>query len=466
MNIHKGRTQEKTRQPASQEVFSNEKGSEPALTLTDNRSEAIGQRTLQKKVDNSRHQKLDAIQVTNGVIQGNFPDAANAKRRENQGISTSAVQLDHMIPQATLKKFQDTMKVVARLATADKTKWEETEDAFKDVVSEAKKSQGEHHVMTEDHLVNMEKNIVPGLTNQTQGAGNEFDPQVAKSGANPAQVVQTDLSKNQLEMDALIRELNGLVGAAEDLFSKTPSDMKKGEHHNSETDVFIAGKLKDLKTLFSRMNAQTVPTYDAGMWYEYQGKKVKKRAAEWIDDPAAHNIGGGVIPAHGNVHHNFTFETKTIRFQKKEPILTPVEVNVDLDIPPETWVHIYQRHVLATFAGVKEAVNTFWKVDPHQFLTQGPGQTLLENEIAMKLKREKNFSKPYDRLAEDEEDRFDWSMSANKLFFQAGGDIKLTALEDPMNGSPKVTYDIDMQFKSIAPQDASLAWALKPDQIP
>ena len=117
------------------------------------------------------------------LIQCDFPDAYNQERRGSQGISTDSVQLDHMVSQKTLKSFADTYKWLEALTSDPKSQWGAVKAELDKLRAAVKTipSQG-HEFMSENHLINIPQNIIPGLQGQIQGAGEEFDPQVAKVG--------------------------------------------------------------------------------------------------------------------------------------------------------------------------------------------------------------------------------------------------------------------------------------------
>ena len=405
--------------------------------------------------------KLADVQGDGAVVQGNFPDSYNDKRRTEQEINKDSVQLDHMVPQETLKKFAKTYKTLNVLIAASSWQNSETKKEIESIRKEFTKSQGEHEFMSENHLINIPNNIVPGLSEQTQGAGNDFDPQVVKTGSsgNLDRYEETAISKSLRAMDLAINKLNQLI--SEDILPKTKAEGRKSFHE--ETDKFIAKELREIASASKKLHSEPEAKYDANVWYDYANSKVKKRPAEWVRDENQVNIGSTPLPVHPAWQFpQFTFVTGTLKKESGGGLtLIPVTVQVDVDIPAATWTHIYERHYLHTFGGTVEAVDTFWKNDPHTYLTGATGIVLMEKEIELMLKRSFNFSKPYDNL-EDEQSSEDasWSKAAQKLFFQG---TATSILEQKLQA--EVQYDVTVELKSIAPQDPDLAYALLPSQL-
>lgn len=405
--------------------------------------------------------KLAAVQGDAAVVQGNFPDSYNKDRRTEQGINKDSVQLDHMVPQETLKKFAKTYKTLNVLIATSSWQNSETKNQIESIRKEFTKSQGEHEFMSENHLINIPNNIVPGLSEQTQGAGNDFDPQVVKKGSsnNIDRYEETAISKSLRKMDLAINKLNQLI--SEDILPKTKAEGRKS--FDQETDQFIAKELREIAIASQELHSAPEAKYDANVWYDYANGNVKKRPAEWVRDENQVNIGGTPLPVHPAWQlPPFTFVTGTLKKESGgELTLIPVTVQVDVDIPAATWTHIYERHYLVTFGGTVEAVDTFWKNDPHTYLTGAAGIALMETEIELMLKRSFNFSKPYDIL-EDEQSSEDasWSKAAQKLFFQG---TATSILERKLQA--EVQYDVTVELKSIAPQDPDLAYALLPSQL-
>lgn len=124
-----------------------------------------------------------------------------------------------------------------------------------------------------------------------------------------------------------------------------------------------------------------------------------------------------------------------------------------------TWTHIYARHYLPTFQHVVEDVNTFWKNDPHAYLT-GAGLQLLEHELEVLLRRSFPLSKSPDNVVAHDTESTSWSESVDALFVQ--GDAELNASDPAQAGT---LYNIDVVLKSIAPERADLGYALLPEHL-
>lgn len=402
---------------------------------------------------------------TQRVIQGNFPDEHNAERRKSQGLKEEAVQMDHMVSQKTLKTFADTFKVLTNLTSESKTQWQATKEAMERLRAAVKTfPAGDHEFMSEGHLVNIPQNIVPGLADQIQGPGDNYDPQVkkTKTSGNLDRYEETATSTAQREMDVAIRKLNGLIN--KDSLPTKAADSKNAKKYDRATDQLIASELNIIADAFEKLALTEESNYDADVWYHYgqDAKAVKKRPAEWIRDENQVQIGNTAAPPRAAWQHQFDFQTHCLGAAGGHVSLVPVTVNVTVDVPPATWQHLYDRHYLQTFAGTTEAVDTFWKTDPHTFITSNDGTELLEKELELLLGMSFNFSKPYDNLDDPYEDtqRADWSTAAHKLFFQG---IATSDIQDKQaNG---VAYDVGINLKSIAPQDPDLAYALLPSQL-
>lgn len=403
------------------------------------------------------------------LIQGNFPDAYNQERRESQGIDKSQIQMDHMVSQQTLKAFSNTFKVLENLTNDPKTKWELTKEKLPDLRRAAILSKGEHPLFSEAHLINIPKNIVPGLTNQIQEAGFEFDPEVeiTETRENSEIVDLTDLSRNQFEMDIVIRELNLIVGSANEILPQTAVDQKKSNLYNEEIDESIAELVEQLTTCFTAMNAMKEPTYHQTVWTDYptedpaSPKRVKKRPAEWIQDESKITIGGTAAPTHPIYETNFVFETWAIGKDTELEKYTS-EIAVNLTIPEATWTHIYERHYLSTFAGDVQPVNTFWKADPYTYLTD-TGSNELINELKILLKRSFNFSKSKNIVDIGDEERLTGSHTSKQFFFQLNA---TSYCNDIQEEEKTINYEVDITIQSIAPQSPDLAFALKAEQLP
>lgn len=413
---------------------------------------------------------LNTLPVSNpNIIQGAFPDAYNQERRETQGIDQSQVQMDHMVSQDTMKKFSNTFKILERLTTDSNTKWVLIKSQLEQLRTAAKHSKGRHSLFSEEHLINIPQNIVPGLTNQVQGVGTEFDPEVEKtnSTANSDTIDTTALSKNQFQMDIIMRKLDFLIGSASDLLPRTPVDQKKGNLYNEEIDQDISDLVKQLTDCFTFINTTAEPVYDTQVWYDYQKditsppKKVKKRPAEWIKDASTIQIGGTPVPAFDDYEDNFHFETfaigKNTTIEKYQSL-----IEVEIIIPAITWTHIYKRHYLPTFAGDRQAVNTFWKTDPHTYLT-GAGKPQLIEEIQILLNRFFNFSKAINKVESGNYEDKQGSHTSNKFFFQLNADSVCEAIDEE---EKVINYHVDVVIASMAPQSADIAFALKAEQLP
>lgn len=448
------------------------------VTFVDNRPTVLEQKRLQELAGNSPNIQRRGVfqkkghspesEIATPIIQCNFPDPYNDSRKDSQksGLGSNlliknAVKLDHMVSQKNLKSFADVYKILNSLTSHQKSKWEKTKDAMEKLREAVPRPTAKQEFFSKGHLINIPNNIVPGLDNEIQGAGDNFDPQVANTGqdANSKRVEQTALSRSQFKMDSAIRIINHLVGSAGEALPKGQAASNKMQY-NSDLDEDIARQINTVTDAMKAMAKVDEPIHNPNMWYSHAGSNVKKRSADWIEDETQVQIGGAVAPAQANWNHQFTFDAMTIANETGRVQKLPVTVNVNLQVPVATWAHIYDRHYLPTFGGTVEAVNTFWKTDPYAYLTNAPGIDLLETELQLILERSFNFYKAYSSVEYDTEN-ISWSEGADKFFFQGNAESEAVGI-DATDG---IEYDVRVLLKSIAPQDADLAFALRPDQL-
>jgi hypothetical protein len=257
-------------------------------------------------------------------------------------------------------------------------------------------------------------------------------------------------------MDAAIGQLNQIVD--KEALPTAPSARKDAKRYDSATDNLFASLLAPIIAGLDAMADATEPMYDSNVWYAYEGGWVKKRSAEWLASTANMGYGLTPLPVHAPWNHQFRFTARTLVTQGTRPAVVDVAVDVDVDVPTVTWTHIYARHYLPTFQHVIEAVNTFWKMDPHAYLTAGAGLQLLERELELLLRRSFALSKTPNNVVANDTESTSWSESADTLFFQ--GDADLTAGDPPVAG-----YNVNVLLKSIAPERADLGYALLPQDL-
>lgn len=412
---------------------------------------------------------MSSPRIATPVIQGDFPDAYNDPRKETQksGLGSSiltraTVKLDHMVSQKNLREFASVYKTLDSLSGNPRSKWEKTREAMEALRKATPKPTANQNFFSEGHLVNMPNNIVPGLDNETQGAGDNFDPQVQSTGTgqNTTRVEQTALSRSQFAMDSAIRILNQLVGSAADILPKG-STASKETNYDVGLDADIAGQIDIITDAMTKMGAVDEPIHNPAMWYSHSGGNVKKRSADWIENETQVQIGGAAAPVRATWNHLFTFTVTTISNEKGVIEKLPVNVNVAVQVPAATWAHIYDRHYLSTFGGTIEAVNTFWKAEPYTYLTNPPGTTLLEAELRLILERSFSFYKTFANVDLGETEKDSWSKGADKFFFQGNAEAEVADKDD----TDGIEYDVKVLLKSIAPQDPAHALALRPDQL-
>jgi hypothetical protein len=394
------------------------------------------------------------------VLQGVFPDAYNDARHKGQGISR--VQLDHIVPDVTLGVFAQTLATLGSLADDDRTRWQATREAVVRLRERLTRlhRMDEFGLGSESQLVNLPENVVPGRLGQIQGADNRFDPQVAlgEQGTHGRNLHATALSGSLRPMDVAIRQLNQIVD--KEALPVAPSARKNAKRYDSSTDRLFASSLEPIIAGLDAMLVATEPVYDPNVWYAHQGSWVKKRSAEWLASTANMGYGLTPLPVHAPWNHQFTFTVQALVTQDTRPAVVNVDVAVDVDVPTVTWTHIYARHYLPTFQHVVEPVNTFWKTDPHAYLTGGAGLQLLERELELLLRRSFPLSKSPDNVIAHDTESTSWRESADALFFQGNADLT--------TGDPAVAgalYNIDVLLKSIAPERADLGYALLPQDL-
>jgi hypothetical protein len=258
-------------------------------------------------------------------------------------------------------------------------------------------------------------------------------------------------------MDVAIRQLNQIVD--KDALPATPSARKDTKRYDRTTDELFASLLQPITAGLDALVGATEPAYNPEVWYAYDGGWVKKRSAEWLASTANMGYGLTPLPVHAPWNHQFTFTVQARVTQGTHPAVVDVDVNVNVDVPTATWTHIYARHYLPTFQHVVEDVNTFWKNDPHAYLT-GAGLQLLERELEFLVRRSFPLSKSPDNVVAHDTESISWSESADGLFFQ--GNAELT-VGDPTQAGP--LYRIDVVLKSVAPQRADLGYALLPEHL-
>jgi hypothetical protein len=423
-------------------------------------AETMGARA-QAGIPRARPDGLRRALHTAPVLQGVFPDAYNAQRRKEQSISASAVQMDHIVADVTLGVFAQTLATLGGVADAP-SRWEvtrEARDGLRERLAKLHRMK-EFGLGSEGQLVNLPANVVPGRQGQIQGADDRFDPQVAfaERGARGQNLHETALSRSLRPMDVAIRQLNQIVD--KDALPATPSARKDAKRYDRTTDELFASLLQPITAGLDAMVGATEPVYDPKVWYAYDGGWVKKRSAEWLASTANMGYGLTPLPAHAPWNHQFAFTVRTLVMQGTHPAVVDVDVDVDINVPTVTWTHVYARHYLPTFQHVVEDVNTFWKIDPHAYLTGGAGLQLLERELELLLRRSFPLSKSPDNVVAHDTESTSWSESADALFFQGNAD--LTAGDPALGGT---LYNINVLLKSIAPQNADLGYALLPEHL-
>ncbi|WP_331694459.1 DUF4157 domain-containing protein [Pandoraea sputorum] len=403
-------------------------------------------------------------EVTSGarVLQGNFPDAVNDARRGAQVIEKDDVQLDHMVSQESWRTFSETLtKTLAPMTMDGSSRWADLGAALAAFRTEANKTAGAHVVLSEQHLINIPENIVPGRANQVQGAKNFFDPEMSGKGAT---VQETAFSLEMRKLDDAIRQINQLV--VHDFLPTKVADSKKATHHDSGVEDHLVALLKEATAQMVKLNAAPISSYTKEHWYQFDGSWVKKRGATWLtrESDEAADIGQDDVEEQDDwADLEFTFIVKSMTRVGARPTLVNVPVMVTASVPSETWSHIFKRHYLPTFAWDIQAVNTFWKQDPFTYLDSAAGRTLLQTELTSLLKKTFNFSKSLDLVEDHEMDYDDWSQADSTLFFQADVDSEFLAAAAPPK--PAKRYEVKIDIKSIAPQSDTLAYAMTPTDL-
>lgn len=388
----------------------------------------------------------------------NFPDNHNKQRRENLTIQVESVQLDHMVPQDTLKRFASTLDDFKQFTENGNTKWINCREKVSELKAAlALLDEQDQPLGSEGFFINIPQNIVPGYKNQVQGAGNTFDPQVVMN-ANTCS--ETAFSQQQRQMYGIMMELANMVDKT--LFPNG-ANCTKAKHYNEEVDNYLAGKLNTLTGLFTELRQRPEPPFADNVWYDRPANKhVKRRPAIWRDATQAPALAQAAPQARQNWNLP-AFQITVHALGKDGDAVTLIQVDVDVttSIPASTWEHIYKRHDLNNFHGDVQAVNTFWQNDPHGFLTGAAGQALLQEELTYLLKESFNFAKPLENLDDGDYQSENWSNSAVKLFFQGEAECSLTN-----KGTDRIEYSVEVALSSVAPQDQTLAYAFLPQDLP
>ncbi|SKA09544.1 hypothetical protein [Sediminibacterium ginsengisoli] len=409
-------------------------------------------------IQQKENSSLKHTPVTDPVIQGVFPDAYNAERRGNQnGIAEDDVQMDHIIPQDTLKKFADTYNIIKILKSGDSV-WVDTVaalDAFATALQnvlpdDTDNLAGLSSALLKHAMVNMPANVVPGRGNQMQGAENRFDPQVEDNGNGV--VTETPMSLLLRGAAESMKRLTGMITS-----SALPSGVavSRERNYDADTDAFIAAELNTITAGLNSMNNVDDPEFDNNVWYMHGDKSVKKRSANWLDVQGGLQVGVRKPPQKPKTHLKFSMLAKTLK-EGEAVSLLPVLVDIRVEIPAATWRHIYARHFMSTFEWDIQGVNTFWRTDPYTYLLNG-GNNELKAELKKLLADSFNFSAPWDSVDEGEADDAAWSQSAQKMFFQGKADSYLKKKNDE-----RMVYAVNIVLDSIAPEDATLGDALEP----
>ncbi|MFC8686815.1 hypothetical protein [Brevibacillus porteri] len=451
---------------------------------------------LQKSIGNRALIQLMKSQ-RQGIVPNKQPiqrfkdeDEHNTTRREtaekarSEAFQDDEMQMDHTISQHSLITFSELLEEIEQLPNET---FAATKKSRTDLINEIINVSDNDEKCTRIQLVNFYNNLVPGFKETTGNPGSNFDPQIeiVDTDDESAIVAQEKAASTQLrKIDSYIRKLKHLTALV-------PS-MKNDEDLAEQMDEELSKTMNDIKTCLEQVRKEftKAPAYDEAIWYKSATKNVKRVPAEWLITGASKlkDLGseqqllgyGEDKKAEPNteVAHDsfkevtFTWDYQLTKFDEK--------IKVKVVISEKCWKHIYARHKLEYFAGDVQAINTFWKDDPHEKITQA----LLEPEINLLLERS---NLPLRVLQESDTDAI--NETAHHLFFQGNMEVVEEAQNiavpvveaQPVNNrnkkkrsnhkkvakteSKRPVKVIHIALESVAPQSPELAYAVEPSLL-
>lgn len=448
---------------------------------------------LQKSIGNRALIQLMKSQKQ-GIAHNKLPiqrfkeeDELNTRRRVNaetargEAFQNNEMQMDHTISQHSLITFSELLGEIQQLPNKP---FEATKKSYATLINEIKMVSDNEEKCTRIQLVNFYKNLVPGFQGTTGNPGSKFDPQIEMVDMDEESSIiarEKEVSVVLREIDSYIRKLYHLT----ELFSNTKRNTDLAEQMNE----VLSKILNDIKTCLKKVRKEfpQEPGYDETIWYKSATKNVKRVPAEWLKPGAGkledlgskqHLLGYGKdkeakpntqVPHDSFKEVTFTWDYQLTEFDEK--------IKVKVVISEKCWKHIYARHKLEYFAGDVQAINTFWKDDPHEKITQ----ELLEPEINLLIERS-----TLQLRALQEGDKYPINETAHHLFFQGNMEVveEVQNIAEPVANSQPVNNrknkkrnqqkkvpkavtkppikSIHITLESVAPQSPELAYAVEP----
>jgi hypothetical protein len=383
---------------------------------------------------------IDAASPSSAPVQlfdGMNKDNEDRLKQSRVDSKEPKMQLDHAVSQDSMKTLASTMGDIQKMIDHPDTKYTRTKAAYEDF----EEATGDSAALKKT-LLNLTNNITPGYQLTTGNPGSGFDPQIKMVGNKS---MPTTASENLLVLDTEIRKLYRLPLL----------NQNEALHSEDEgLDTAFSESIATITACITEVMKGSAPTFDAKTWYTFEDKNVKRVPAEWLDSPVKVSE-TAKYPALQDVDFTFNYEVPvfkkdSVKGKKRNegPTVTITredkQLEVNATIPVSCWEHIYDRHFMPTFVGDVQAINTFWKQNPVDAITE----ELLDPEIELLIDRKRG---EIDQVPDDGYEEINVNEYVDSLFFQ--GVITVD------NGT------ISLEFKSIAPQDSGLGYAVEPQLI-
>jgi hypothetical protein len=385
-----------------------------------------------------------------------FSDKKNDARRDSASKVTGVgMQLDHAVSQDTLEKFHAVLPIFESLPKHIRPKSVTDFRQKADALFEAQQISREGNP-----FLNLRNNLTAGFKNTVQNPGDIFDPQIQVNGDD---VVVTEQSKQLEALDRGMRYVTRKAAIAKSLAQLDPETI----------DAFVGDIDNDFKMLNLALDflgtVGTLPTYDGAHWYDFGEKKVKKVAATYLDedDDLLARLGTRKTRRYSTktitkfVSINMYEQTK-VRKKPDQLKITPVPLTVTVTVPESTWKHIYERHVIESFAWDIQAVNTFWKTDPQDFLRLYQDEIVAELLLIIDREMDLEHEIGQAKQGEDSDIVQDNPINApgSRFFFQG-----TYAFEEMSTDGTFEKDELAINLQSFAPQNAEFAYAVLPEVL-
>ncbi|MCC8435007.1 hypothetical protein HP567_010685 [Brevibacillus sp. M2.1A] len=441
---------------------------------------SIGNRALIQLMKSKRqgiaHNK-QPIQRFKDEDEYNTKRRVNAETARSEAFQNDEMQMDHTISQHSLITFSELLGEIQQLP--NKT-FKAAKQSYATLINEIKMVSDNEEKCTRIQLVNFYKNLVPGFNVTTGNPGSKFDPQIEMADMEDE---STNIAREKA-VSAKLREIDSYIRK---LYHLTPlfPNTKKDEDLAKQMDEVLSKVMNDITTCLKKVREDfsEEPSYDETIWYKSETKNVKRVPAEWL------KTGAGKLENLGSKQHLLGYEkdktaksnTQDAQDSFKEVTFTwdyqltefDKKIKVNVVISEKCWKHIYARHKLEYFAGDVQAINTFWKDDPHEKITQ----ELLEPEINLLIERSKLQLRV---LQEGDKDPI--NETAHHLFFQGKMEVveEVQNIAEPVANSQPVNKSrnkkrnqqkkvpkppiksIHITLESVAPESPELAYAVEP----